>query len=351
MTIVVLGIAAALATGCGGDPVRQDGGAHSAAGSRLDSFESLVDQSFDFGPAVQGEGSALTHEYTVTNTGLKPIRLLRSVNGKPCCGDVEALKPTTLAPRQSVALKVSLRPEKLGPVQHFAAVETDMTGKSTVTFSTFANVYPRAQILDWDEGFVAPVSGISGRKSFVAVAYGTRREPPITLDDAELKGTAVASWDGPASERAMSDHVLERRRSFSLSLNSDGEPGYRFEHISIIWKTSPLAGYTFQWELPRALKAAPSSVIVSSNSAKTEKTVVLTSTDHREFRVLRVQTGGKKGIEVDYRVRSPSAVNSIRISVDPSLLGTNLTTEVKIYTDHPIQPLARVQILISPSSG
>jgi hypothetical protein len=351
ITIVVLGIAVALATGCGGDRVRQDGGARAAAGDRLNSAESLVDQSFDFGPVVQGEGSALTHEYTVTNTGSKPIKLLGSVNGKPCCGDVESLKPTILAPRQSVALKVSLRPEKLGPIQHFAAVETDMIGKSKVTFSTFAKIYPRAQILESDEGFVAPVSGVSGRKSFVAVAYGTKRLPPIALDDAELKATAETSWAGPARERAMSDHVLERTRSFSLSLGSEGEPGYRFEHISLVRKSSPLAGYTFQWELPRALKVMPGSVILPSNSVRTEKKVVLTSTDRREFRVLRVQTGGKRGIEVDWKDRPPAAMNSIRISVDPASLGSNVTAEVKIYTDHPVQPLATVQIFISPSSG
>ena len=42
----------------------------------------------DFGTVVEPESGTLTYQWTLENTGSASLNLVRSVNGKPCCGEV-----------------------------------------------------------------------------------------------------------------------------------------------------------------------------------------------------------------------------------------------------------------------
>ena len=144
----------------------------------------LPDQTFDFGTVVEPESRTLTHQYTLENTGSASLNLVRSVNGKPCCGEVESLKPRALAPHQSATFTVTLKVGgTIGPLDHLALVETDLPQRKTVRFSTVVTVHPKARILEADEGFQAPSPGRPGRKFFVASTYGTEGDPPLSLDE------------------------------------------------------------------------------------------------------------------------------------------------------------------------
>jgi hypothetical protein len=295
--------------------------------------------------------TTLTHSYTITNTTSKPIKLVRSINGKPCCGDVEPLKPTSLGPREAAAIKVSLRVGGvIGPVQHLASVEIHGSEKQMVRFSTLANVFPPARIVEAEETFQAPSPGVSTRRAFVVSTFGTQREPPLALDETLLKATAPFSWCGPATERHLDDQLVERTRALWLTLSGVGQPGYRLERVTLQHRDRVLAEYSFQWELRRALVAAPATVVLSAKAGRTRKTVTLRSDDRQEFRVVKIQADGK-AVQARWVDPGPSWVKSIPIEVDPLLLGNNTSTEITIQTDHPVQPLAKVLILVVPGSS
>ncbi len=197
----VLGLALAALAGCGSGQSRQANSPNRGAVVAPKPPEVLADQRFDFGAIVDREARKLTHQYFIKNNTSRPIKLLRSVNGKPCCGDVESLKPTTLGPQQTATLKVSLRVGgTIGPVQHFASVETDVREKKVIHLSTTANVYAQARILETDEAFQAPVPGRFGRRAFTVSTYGTEREPPVALDNTVLNATTAFLWSGPATD-------------------------------------------------------------------------------------------------------------------------------------------------------
>jgi hypothetical protein len=184
----------------------------------------------------------------------------------------------------------------------------------------------------------------------VVSTYGTKQSPPVALDDTTITATTALSWGGHSEERAVDIQIVERTRRFSLVLASNGEPGYRSEQITLKHKDKVLAGYSFQWEVPRLLKAVPSTIIVSPSSGNAEKTVVLRSTDSRNFRVTRVETD-MEGIRAECEDRGLSSVKSIRIAVNAQRLKTNRSSEITIHTDHPLQPMARVLVVISSGSG
>src|SRR5579883_974602 len=58
-------------------------------------------RTFDFGHVIGGPGRTLIHHYQITNMAGRPVRLLRAINSKPCCGEIERFEAATLQPSQS----------------------------------------------------------------------------------------------------------------------------------------------------------------------------------------------------------------------------------------------------------
>lgn len=192
------------------------------------------DHRHHFGSAVGRPNLRLTHEYLIKNRSSKPVKILRSVNAKPCCGDVESIGPKSLAPGESIALKVTLRlGETSGPLQHRALVETDLPGETLLEYWTTADILARVRVEEKTEKFDPLLPGQSARREFVAFAYGTTADPPVRLDDSTLKATSGVVWAGPVSERELEGQIIERSRPFTIELKAEGEPGSRIENISL----------------------------------------------------------------------------------------------------------------------
>lgn len=81
-----------------------------------------------------------------------------------------------------------------------------------------------------------------------------------------------------------------------------------------------------------------------------EKIVVVRSTDKRDFRILKIETRGR-GVQAECEDSGASSSKSIRITIDPRLLGANTTSEVKFYTDRLAQPVAKLLVLVTSGSG
>ena len=152
-----------------------------------------------------------------------------------------------------------------------------------------------------------------------------------------MTATAPFSWDSPETQRLVEGRVLERSRPFSIELSGSGEPGYRSEVITLRHKSKTLVDYPFEWELPRLLSAEPSSLILSTESGKSERTIVLRSHDHAKFRVLKVQAD-IEGVSSDCQDQVASSTKVIRFAIDPGRLAPGMAGEIKIHTDHPRKP-------------
>ncbi len=88
--------------------------------------------------------------------------------------------------------------------------------------------------------------------------------------------------------------------------------------------------------------------MVPASSAKVEKTVILSSADRRDFVVTSLQPDSE-AIQSDWKDTGPSSVKAIHFSVDPIRLGVNKSSEIKIYTNHAGQPLAKIVVLVTPN--
>ncbi len=305
------------------------------------------DRSFSFGPILGKPGLKVSHQFRVKNGRNKSIRVLRSINGKPCCGDVESLKPMTLDPGEELNLRVTLRIDgSPGPLHHLALLETDLPETNPVEFHTFATVYPRFRIVETEAELHGPSSGTISRRLFTVSSFGTNEESPLDLDDSLVKTTLPKAWHGPKVERIIDERIIEISRTLSVILDAAGEPGHRSELITLQRGDEILLQYPFQWEMAAALKAMPSTIIFGSDVSETEKTIVLRSSDGKNFRLTKIEST-LAGVEITAEDSGSSTTKRLRLSIERREVQETAFGHIRIYTDHPLQPLVKISMAIS----
>ena len=300
----------------------------------------------DFGAVIGHPGLTLRHAYPLVNTTDGPVRILRAVNHKPCCGDV-ALKPTTLGPGEAETLEVFVRVgETLGPLGHFAAVETDHPGAEALEFVTTVTAHPRFRIEREGEAMPTLLPNEDARRTFVAFSYGTRDDPPPPLDESAIESALAVEWLGPAERRSLDGGVTEGSRSFSVLLTAAGVVGRRAEEIRLIEGGEIALRYPLRWEVIPAIRASPPGLVVSHAAGSTDRRVLLHSGDGRAFRIEGVESD-LAGLDIQAESVGSKCAHIVEISIRPGPDNAGKAGRVSIATDHPGQPLVEVAIYIS----
>jgi hypothetical protein len=227
-------------------------------------FGGQLERQFDFGMVLGEADRELSHTYTLTNTLDRPVKVLRSINGKPCCGEVEPIRPTTLLPGQSTTLTVTIYVggATIGPVQHRAILETDHPEVPTQEFWTLATIRPRIRIEAAQQTIASLAPNSTTRLTFEAFAYGTSTDPPASLDDAQVRSSLEVDWSGPARERVIEGGLIERSRPFVVTLEADAEPGYRAGEFRLVDGGTTLLSYPLRWKVAPAVETTPAGVVV-----------------------------------------------------------------------------------------
>jgi hypothetical protein len=311
-------------------------------------FGTESDRRHDFGPILGGRTTALDHVYLLTNRSNRPVRLVRALNLKSCCGDVE-LQPALLAPGERAELRVTLRiGDSIGPVTHRAAVETDLPEAQVVEFWTSAVVYPEARIEQRGEGAPAVSPGATSRREFVAITYGTPDRPAVPLDDPALAGSLPVAWIGPIVEDAREGGLIERSRPFAATRALPNDPGVHVDEVRLVRDGVPVAVLPIRWDVVSVLTATPGALVRGPTDAETQS-ILLRARDNRAFRVL----GGESslaGVCAAADKDEPAASQAIRVSFSNEPASEGRSGQLHIRTDHPKQPVVTVPLYIAENA-
>ena len=279
------------------------------------------------------------------------VNILKFVNAKPCCGEVDPARPKTLAPGESITLEVRVKAgETLGPLSHRALLETDAPERSELEFWTLADVVPRVRLEETTEKVSRLFPGQSAERQFVAHSFGTRADPPLPLDDATVKASTGLTWVGRATETRSEGRIIESRRPFTILLKADGRPGTRQADISIVEGASILLRRPVAWEVASCLKAFPPGIIVTEGSGRIEKQVFIRSMDEREFK-LSGATSNLSEVVAEFKENERLRSHILRVMIEPGPGNRGKTGQVTVLTDHPGQPVVMVSIFVSSASS
>jgi hypothetical protein len=313
-------------------------------------FGGQAERQHDFGLVIGSAELKLSHSFNLTNTTGRSVRLLRAVNHKPCCGDVR-FQPTTLSPGQEAKLEVTIRiGESTEPFSHLTVLETDHPSFPRREFYVFARPHPHFR-LDPDDNnkalAVTPKSSIVA--SFIAFAYGTQSQPPISLGEATVASDSKATWCGPSRDRVMENGLIERSRPISLSLRGDGDPGDRISTINVTHGSETLGASNFRWEVVPGIKASPSTLLLTHGSDSRRRIIWLRSQDGRPFQVVDVSSS-VPGIRGTITEKGAKLVHNLGVTIGLEPGNSTRWGQLTIKTSHPSQPIVKMTVFIAGHS-
>jgi hypothetical protein len=114
-------------------------------------FGDGADLQFNFGHVIGDPTRKLSHTFTLQNQTGKAVKVAEVVNGMPCCGEVEPIQTKELLPGDSLNVTVRVRPSRIGPMRHWAAVITDDPNAEEIKLATLADVHAPLRIEAMDE--------------------------------------------------------------------------------------------------------------------------------------------------------------------------------------------------------
>lgn len=295
----------------------------------------------DLGVVVGGPGRTRDQTFSLVNRSRRPVRLLRAINAKSCCGEVLSLSPTVIRPGEAASLAVRIKlGQTIGSLSHRALVETDHPDAPSLEFWTLADVRPRARIEESAEPSTRLFPGMEASRGFTLVALGTATDPPMALDDAAIRSPLPIKWVGPAADEPLDGGVIQRTRPFEVGLKAGVAVGPRIDEIRFVVGDEVLLNHVFRWEVSPAIRATPGGIVAPATAEVHTVKILLSAQDGRPFRVTGV--GPKpEGVEVKSAVAKPAKAHTILVVITP---GAARVGKAVIQTDHPSQSTVDVAI-------
>ena len=224
---------------------------------------------FDFGPVVGDPTRGLSHEFTLTNRTKEPVKIVRVTNGMPCCGEVEPITETELPPGQSLGVKVTIRPSKIGPLRHWVAVTTDRVGQDDIRLVTFAQVHSPVRIEAVDDKVPEVGGGQTFSTRFDLIECFSKDEPTDSRSIVEPSLTvpgraSQARWEGPPRDRPLSGRLMERVRPFSITLTASELSGTDRAELVVAYNPGRRLTQQLTWNVAGFLQFEPAALTIRS---------------------------------------------------------------------------------------
>lgn len=300
----------------------------------------------DFGKVIISPDLKLSYHFPIKNGSNIPVKLLRSINQKPCCGVVE-FEPTTLKPGESCNLTVILKVgESTSPLSHLAIVETDHPKIKTLEFFTFATPQPRIVLDRMSDSTFSLKSGESKKETFVIHSYGDKKNKPIDLNSVTLKTDLEHKWVGQLNEIKDKLGFIECTRQFDVICKGDGQPGSKSAAIQLKNGDQILYNGNLQWEVTPLLKVSPSVLFVTFQNKIIEKSITLSSINNKAFQISETISDipDVKLIEIK---QIDATHHSLVVQIKPERNRKSRTGVIEIKTTHPEQPKVRLSLFFT----
>lgn len=303
----------------------------------------------DFGSIPGSAGLRLTHRYPMTNGSDRAVKLLRAVNGKPCCGDI-AFEPVTLEPGDTAWLEVTLRVgEGDQPLSHLASVTTDHPEAQVLEFRTCAQPRPRFVIERADKSIPSVNLGESKEISLVARSFGVKDRPPVDLDRLKFESDITVEWDGLSSETKTPEGSVERTPKARAILKAAGTPGQRITTVGIRHDDETIPVPPLTWQVEPVHVFEPKALFLPVSKSPFEKSITVSASDGKPFLVQNIASD-LPSLKMQAERSEMSPAQSIRVSFDPKAIVKARTGTITVTTTHPSQPVATIGVFLTRHS-
>lgn len=306
---------------------------------------------FDFGAVVAEPGVHSAHEYAFTNRSPEPIDVLEFVNDKPCCGEVEPIRPMTLAPGESIPLRVTVRTGSvrggITQLQHRALLRT-AAGGDPIEFLTYAKVYPPAEIVGDLPATIGVEAGGTTSVDLEAVAYAAPGRSPDLDRLTPRSASAPIAWLDSIEIGSTPDGLVRQSRRFRVDLAApQGSKAYADSVELVSESFGVLASRTLRWRGRPPFALDPSAIIVPSGEGSHSATVTVSSNKGVPFRIKGVDIEGLVGVEVANLAAGSSNTGTVRFSINRDRFIPGPIRSARIMTDDPNMPEVQVPILMA----
>jgi len=285
----------------------------------------------DFGKVVNDQGN-VKWTYKIHNGTGKALGLTNVVNRKTCCGIVRPVSQTSIPVGQSLELEVEIKASgTLGPLQHFATIETDSPDLPMLQFWSVADVVPKVR--------VEPIGGrdriMKGQpldREFQMTAADADEATPFEVTTDSAAGGTQVEWIGLARETKEPSGMRFITKRFRLKFPADREAGYYSTRISIAVDGKPATGTTAAYTVLPFLTTTPSAVVFKPG--REVVTLELAAVDHKDFQILGVSSDSP-GLRLRHAQPGGGAAPNVTVELADT---AEKRGSVVILTDHPGQP-------------
>ena len=311
-------------------------------------FGEDADRRFNFGHVIGDPRRKLSHTFTFQNQTGKMVRIARVVNGMPCCGEVEPLQANEVRPGDALSVTVRVRPQRIGPMHHWATIITDGPDAGEILLDTLAQVHAPLRIAALDENApdVAPSHDVTRRFELIeclSISERTKSQETAGWSITVPERTAKVQWEGAPHARPFSNELEERIHPFSVTLTAGEQSGADGTSLVISDGKEPRLTYQFRWNVAVAIKASPTLLRFRSQSPETHA-LILSCIDSRPFKILGL-TCNLPGVVVSTREAS-GARHVLDVTFKAgAFAGRTRLGEIAIETNLAAQKRVKVPVL------
>jgi hypothetical protein len=177
--------------------------------------------------SVLGHGQILRHEFTLTNSSDRTIRVLRASSSFPCCASIGPL-PATIPPRGEVKVPVVVKTEnKSGPLHIGFAVVTDSLAAPIRHLGIAVRLIPEWQIEDKEAPTHTLSLGEAGKRIYRITCRRMETGGLGLPDRVAVGGPMKAALKDEAQETTISGGIIEATREVAVDLLPSSQAGRR----------------------------------------------------------------------------------------------------------------------------
>lgn len=304
------------------------------------------ERNFDFG-TILASGQSLEHRFTLVNTGSRPLRLLTAEALTPCCSSIDPV-PESIPAGGSAKVAVKLRPGyQSGPKRVQFVVLTDRDDDPAISLWLSATLTSALDVEFDDTAAAATLAvGKAGTLKGRVIGRRTGKDGFSAPSSLSINAPAKARFVGVEIGRLLDNGFHETVREIEIDLPASREPGTKSAELRLAWdKPSRDDRRAIVWSVTPALRATPPALVLDRNSTGSASREVVIRSTGTAFHVLGVEG---KAIRRGLRLPSEAAtLHRLDLPLDRDATGIS---DLRILTDHPDQPIAKLTVLIQSTN-
>jgi hypothetical protein len=307
-------------------------------------LSSATHQEFDFG-SVLAHGQNLRHDFMLTNPSNDSIRVRGTRAWTPCCSALEDVPPS-LPPNGEVKATAVLRVGlQTGRKRVAFEVGTDSRERPVFRLALSAQLFAEWEIQRQEGTLPRLPVGQAGvlRYQMICRRIGdSGRSLPSSVD---VDAPHSVAFGGDPTKASLPGGIVETSSGINVKLAGMKDIGLHRERLRFRWRDGRTEEMPLAWEVVPAVRLVP-SVLVLPPSPKPSTYVVVIRSEDRPIRITDVS--GPLLAEPVTLPLTPERTHTVRLVLKDLDVALGKSTEVRILTDHPQQPVVPLGIVVLP---